>query len=50
MFFKDFKLCSLLKAEKIQEYISVQLDLNWESEELILNSTKIQNTTHGLSN
>ena len=49
--FKDFKLCSLLKKENLQEYFSVQVDLNRESEEgLILDSRKIQDTTHGLSN
>ena len=50
-FFKDFKLCSLLKMENLQESLSVQVDLNCESEEgLILDSRKIQDTTHGLSN
>ena len=40
-FFKDFKLCSLLKKENLQEYISVQVELNQEREEgLILDDKK----------
>ena len=35
-YFKDFKLCFMLKKKNLQESLSVQVDLNQESEEGLL--------------